>query len=293
LGKDALFTRRFVLYAAAAALTTGCSTVSILDGQVLNGKARAGRSPQETLDDFFAFLSSQRYDQARLLLSQSFQARLGPEGVSGILHAFHSVQVVDLVDAVAWANGLGAHLSNPPSDRREYLVTLQVEPSESGSRSWPIGVARRFIDLLWQDHMWKIDAIGISPGIVVTGSPPVSTPNPASGAKAVVLPIESLRYGSIPVDRAIYIARQSAVERGLIPWATDPVEVVHHDGASFGIEPSARANLAGRDVDPNTLIPRAEVEVQQNGQALVVTLIQPIQTGPKGVWAIAEILPSI
>ena len=290
MGELAHFSRRSFTFAAVTALTTGCSSLS-----VLNGKARADRGPRETLDDYFALLTAKRYDQASNLLSRSFRSRLGPAGVDSLLHAFRSAQVVDLIDAVTWANRLGAQLSAPASDRREYLVTLQIQPSESGSRTWPTGVARRFIDLLWQDQMWKIDAIGMSPGVVVTGLQPVapSTYTNATGNAAVVIPTEPLRIGQIPVDRAIYTARQNAVERGLIPWATDPIEVVRHDGSSFGLQPSDAARLAGQDVDPTTLVPRAKVTVEQGGQALVVTLIQPIQTGPKGVWAISEILPSV
>ena len=283
------FSRRSFTFAAVAALTTGCSSLSVLDG-----KSRANRGPKETLDDYFALLTAKQYDQASNLLSQSFRSRLGPSGVDSLLHAFRSVQVIDLVDAITWANGLGAHLSAAASDRHEYLVTLQVQPSETGSHTWPTGVARRFIDLLWQDQMWKIDAIGISPGVVVTGIQPSasSTYTNVAGNAAVVIPSEPLKVGPVPVDRAIYTARQDAVGRGLIPWATDPIEVVRHDGPSFGINPSDNARTVGRDVDPTTLVPRSEVIVEQGGQSLAVILLQPIQAGPKGVWAISEILPS-
>lgn len=271
--------RRALLAVTSCAALTACQAIPFL-----SPRRSTLSNPLEALNTFFALLSTSHYADAEQLITPAYRARLGPAGVQELIHSVTSARVTDAVDAVAWANSLGAQLPKPPEDRREYLVTLEVSPSPDGRRTWSTGLNRRFIDLLRQDGVWKVDGIGVLPGELITG-PPKTLPSQST----LVLPSGPLRLGPTPVDRAIYGARQNAVARGAIPWATDPLEVVHHDGPSFGLDPSAESVLIRKDVDPSTLTPRAFVRVRQRGHSYLVTLIQPIQTGPGGVWAIAAI----
>jgi hypothetical protein len=254
---------------------------------------------QETVREFFSFLSEDQYDDAKNLLTSGFQSRLGAASVETVLHSVRTARVTDIVDAVAWANRLGAHLPPGPNDRREYLVTLSIQPTPEAGKTWSSGTNRRFIDLVQQGGGWRIDEIGISPGQLVTGRPPVAmsvsdTLKTANDGvvNGVVLPIEPLRLGPVPVDRAIYAARQNAADRGIIPWALDPLQVVHRDGPSFGINPSDQASLIGKDTDPVTLLPRANVLAHQSNLMLVVTLEQLFTPGPRGIWAITDLRES-
>ena len=97
--------------------------------------------------------------------------------------------------------------------------------------------------------------------------------------------------GPITIDRIIYQGRQNAVDRGLIPWAVDPVQVVQRDGISFGIKPASPTALVGTKSDPATLGTSATVSVSQDGLALLVGLVQPVRVGARGVWAIDSIQP--
>ena len=251
--------------------------------------------PKETVDTYFSLLSQNRYDEAKGLITPSYQKRLGSGQVESALHSFNYAHVTDMVDAVDWANGLGAHLPAPPDDKREYLVTLSVQPTPVGSTSWSAGTNRRFIDVVQQTNVWRIDAIGISPGVLITGKTPgasASSPtitNASNNTATVVIPPSPLRLGPAPVDRTIYTARQNAVDRGLIPWAIDPIQVVHRDGPSFGIKPSDAASLLDQGTDPVTLEPQAEVLVHHDERLLLVTLEQPIKSGPQGIWAITAL----
>lgn len=274
-----LRSRRLFLISSSVLVCAGCSTIPFAAG----GKSTP-LTPRQTLDTYFSYLGSSRYTDAERMMTTAFRERLGQEGMSALLHSVRSARVTEAVDAVEWANRLGARLPAPPADRREFLVTLEISPSPEGARSWSAGTNRRFIDLVRQNGSWKIDAIGVSPGILVTGEPVR-----ADNQVAVVLPVAPLRLGPAPIDRAIYTARQNAVDRGAIAWATDPIEVVHHDGPSFGLNPDDPAQIVRRDADPASLVPRVLVQVRQGDSQYLVTLIQPIRSGEGGIWAIAEV----
>ena len=282
--KAARFPRRAFLATSAVVLTTGCQRIQQLPR--LPAKTPPPAGPQQAVQDYFSYLSEDRYDDATNLMTDAFKSRLGPGQVQTIIHSISSAQVTDMIDAVNWANQLGAHLPAPPADRREYLVTLTVDPTSQGKTSWSAGMNRRFVDLLQQNGFWRIDSLDISPGLLVTGKPakaPVNVPSTA------VLPTAKLRLGPAPIDRVIYAARQNAADRGQLPWAIDPIQVVHRDGPSFGINPGDAATVLQRDSDPSTLIPRVTVLVHHGDQIIMVTLEQPIKAGSGGIWAIAEL----
>lgn len=271
-------TSRRAFLSSSVLLVAGCTAVPFLSSK------NTPLSPQETLQTYFSLLASSRYADAQKLMTPSYQQRLGRDGVSELLHSIRTAQVTDIIDAVAWADDLGAKLPAPPADRREYLVTLQITPSAAGRGSWSNGMNRRFIDLLSESGRWKIDSIATMPGVLVTGQ----TAKPGN-LETAVLPISPLRLGPAPVDRAIYTARQNAADRGAIAWARDPLQVVHYDGPSFGLNPSDPAEILRRDQDPVSLVPRVAVVVHQGDAAYVVTLIQPIRSGKNGIWAISEV----
>lgn len=283
--------RRAILVSSLLLAVTGCRQLAPITTKQPNPQARSqpdSPTAPDTVRQFFVFLSEDRYDDAKNLLTSGFQSRLGAATVQTMLHSVRTAQVTDIVDAVTWANDLGAHLPPDPTDRREYLVTLSIEPTPEAGKTWSSGTNRRFIDLLHASGGWGIDEIGISPGQLVTGQPPAAT-NTGQSQKSAVIPIEPLRLGSVPIDRAIYAARQNAADRGIIPWALDPIQVVHRDGPSFGISPSDSASLIGKDTDPVTLLPRANVLVHHENLMLVVTLEQLFKPGAPGIWAITEI----
>jgi len=274
--------RRTFVFTASLTALSGCKALPFISTD-----KTASTDPRQTLDTYFSLLSASKYGEAEQLMSSAFVARLGRGGVDSLLHSIQSARVTDVVDAVAWANQLGAHLPNPPSDRREYLVTLDIATSPNGAPTWTDGTNRRFIDLLRTGATWKIDAIATTPGVLITGNVPATRQDQRQ--QTTVLPIEPLKIGEVPVDRAIYAARQNAVKGGGVPWATDPVQVVHHDGPSFGLQPNDPVQLLREDVDPVSLVHRAFVVVRQNNHAYLVTLVQPIKTGDGGVWAIAAV----
>lgn len=274
-----LRSRRLFIFCATVLVGTGCGKFPYISTK----KVRV-LTPEQTLDAYFSDLGAGRSDDAVDLMSDTFQKRLGRDGVNALLHSVKSVHVTEVVDAVEWANRLGARLPAPPADRREYLVTLEVKPSSDGAGPWAAGTNRRFVDLVQQNGLWKVDGIASSPGVLVTGQQ-------AKGDDqvAAVVPIAPLWQGPVPIDQALYTARQNAVDRGAIPWATDPIEVVHHDGPSFGLYPIDPAEILVRDKDPTSLVPRVLVRVEQKDQQYLVTLIQPIKSGDRGVWAIADV----
>ena len=277
----ARYPRRAFVVGSALLLVTGCGSVSSL-----LTKPVAESDPRKAIDDYFALLSQDRYDEAKSLLSAGYQSRLGSSNLSTALHSVRSATVSDVVDAVEWADGLGARLPAPPADRREYLVTLQIQPTPTGKADWSAGLNRRFVGLLKSGSGWQIDYIDISPGVLVTGQPVAAT---ESSLHSAVIPVGTLRQGSAPIDRVIFTARQNAADRGGIPWAIDPVQEALHDGPSFGWSSSDAAWLVAQDQDPTTLAPRAVVAVQHAGQVIQVTLVQPIRSGKGGVWAIARV----
>jgi hypothetical protein len=260
---------------------TGCQQLSYLTQKPIRVS-----DPRQAVSAYFSLVSASRFDEAEGLLSVAYREQLGSSRVQALLHSVSAAEVTDIVDAVAWANGLGAQLPAAPSDRREYLVTLRVDPSASGSSTWSNGTNRRFVDVVRQGGGWLIDAIDSRPGVLITGA---ARSLPTSTGSTTVLPTTALHLGPAPIDRAIYTARQNAADRGQVPWAVDPVAVTHRDGPSFGIGPTDTADLVRVDQDPTTLVPRAVVSVQHGDQALAVDLIQPVRPGPGGVWAIASV----
>jgi hypothetical protein len=272
--------RRGVLAGIAVFAVTGCSALPA----GLTTKKAVAADPAETVRSYFALISQGRLDAARGLLSPALQERMGAASVNSLLHSMTSARVTDLVDAIQWVNQLGARLPNAPADRREYLVTLQVDPSPQ-STIWTAGTNRRFIDLLNANNAWLIDNIDITPGQLITGKAPGTE---ASGP-VMTIPVAALRLGPTPVDLVIFAARQRAADRGAVPWAIDPVEVTRRDGPSFGIDPRNSLRLDGEDRDPVTLASRKIVRVARDPDPLLVSLEQPIRTGPGGVWAIESI----
>ncbi|MGH2459631.1 MAG: hypothetical protein ACRDIY_12280 [Chloroflexota bacterium] len=279
MGDVARSTRRIFSFSLLGAILGGCGTIPFI-----TSKTPRGLGPRQTLDAYFSSLASNQTSVAEGLMTASFRARLGRQELQDLLHSVRAVKITDAVDAVSWANQLGARLPSPPPDRREFLLTLDVDPTAAGRDTWSDGTNRRFVDLVLQNGQWRIDAIAVSPGPLITGRD-----GSAHDQTTFVVPISPLRLGPVTVDRAIYTARQDSVAHGAIPWAVDPVEVVHHDGPSFGLDPGDPARVLGRDVDPSSLVPRVSVVVHQGADAFLVTLVQPIRAGAGGVWAIADV----
>lgn len=271
--------RRVLCLSLSGAILSGCGAIPFI-----TSKAPSGLGPRQTLDVYCSALTNDHLEIAESLMSSSFRGHLGPRGVQTLLHSVRSIRITDAVDAVSWANQLGAHLPAPPPDRQEYLLTLQIVPSDAGRDVWSVGMNRRFVDLVRQNGQWRIDGIGVSPGVLVTGQSDQTT-----NQNAFVIPTAPLRLGSAPIDRAIYTARQDAVDHGAIPWATDPIEVVKHDGPSFGLNAGDPVEVLRRDVDPSSLVPRIVVVAHQGANSYQVTLTQPIRAGEHGIWAIADV----
>ncbi|HLG50233.1 MAG TPA: hypothetical protein VKY56_01170 [Chloroflexota bacterium] len=269
--------RRALLGVTAAFLISGCRPI------LPSLEKPLPQDPRQTLDAYFSLLARGQYDTAAQFLSPSYRARLGPDGTQLLLHSIQAARVDQAVDAVEWATHLGAHLPAPPANQREYLVTVWIQPSPMGLRLWSPGTNRRFVDLVRTGPRWQIDAIETRPGALITGQPP-SAVTPA----ASIIPISPLMLGDVPVDQAIYTARQHAADAGGIPWALDPIAVVQRDGASFGLRPDAPVRLIQISSRPHARS-TAIIEVDQDHQTFRVTLVQPVRSGPGGVWAIAHI----
>jgi hypothetical protein len=248
--RTAAIRRRGVLAGIAVFAVTGCGGLPSLSAG-LSTKKSVAVDPQETVRSYFALISQGRLDAARSLLSHALQQRLGAPAVDSLLHSLTSARVVELVDAIQWVNQLGAHLPNAPADRREYLVTLQVDPSPR-STTWVAGTNRRFIDLVQVSSGWLIDSIDITPGQLITGK----APGTEATGPVMTIPVAALRLGPTPMDPVIFAARQRAADRGAAPWAVDPVEVTRRDGPSFGVDPRNSLRLDGEDRDPVTLASR-------------------------------------
>ena len=112
MGATSLRSRRLFLVGSTVLVCTGCGSIPF----VASSKTLA-LSPQQTLEEYFSYLSTNRYSDAERLMTAAYRERLGQNGVAALLHSVRSARISDVVDAVDWANRLGARLPPPPADR--------------------------------------------------------------------------------------------------------------------------------------------------------------------------------
>ena len=91
----------------------------------------------------------------------------------------------------------------------------------------------------------------------------------------------------LPVDTARLVEAQKEVVLGRLLWRLDPVEVIKRDAPSrYQFTETAIYHLTSKDPSAGS----ASVRVERSGSAFTVHLIQPIEKGAQGVWAIEKII---
>lgn len=100
--------------------------------------------------------------------------------------------------------------------------------------------------------------------------------------------------GQIQIDLARMKELQDLVNQGNQPWRLDPVEVVKADApASYQFSALDTYNLKSKDDVTGDAV--VEVIKTKDSKTYIyeVSLIQPIEKGPKGIWAISSITEKV
>ena len=109
---------------------------------------------------------------------------------------------------------------------------------------------------------------------------------PKSSIAASVAKAKSQSEVVLIVDRGRLLEAQKEVVLGRLLWRLDPVEVTKRDAPSrYQFTQSAQYFLKSKDPVTGT----ATVEVERAATKFTVGLIQPIDKGAQGVWAIERI----
>lgn len=100
-----------------------------------------------------------------------------------------------------------------------------------------------------------------------------------------------VRTGSVSIDLARLNQIQAQVDQGHTPGYLDPEDVVRGAGAPLGLSPAADVIRLERliHLGEGSGTGEAYVYVLHGGREYVVQLIQPVKTGPAGIWAVNSI----
>lgn len=117
-----------------------------------------------------------------------------------------------------------------------------------------------------------------------TARKPVETGNDKQAAPPV-------RTGSVSMDLAKLKEIQAQVDQGHTPGYLDPEDVVRSSGQALGLSPATDVIRLERLVHSGEGSGTGEAYfyVLHEGREFVVQLIQPVKTGPAGIWALNSI----
>jgi hypothetical protein len=134
-----------------------------------------------------------------------------------------------------------------------------------------------------------------------SGNGPTPTPSATPSPSPTPTPDYGVTLGQIPHTRAQLNTIQQGANRGESQYTLtlDPFRVVRASLPSYGfktvniVSPQPETNSTPNPTPtpytgPNNL-PTVKITVQYEGHRFIVTLQQPVQQGPKGIWAVISI----
>lgn len=89
---------------------------------------------------------------------------------------------------------------------------------------------------------------------------------------------------------------QKKVDNGTQSWRLDPVEVAERESSRFGFQETDTFTLASKEKDKRQNTSIALVVAKHGDDQYILKLIQPIKSGPEGIWitySVATKLPNI
>ncbi|MHB9144196.1 MAG: hypothetical protein ACYC5Y_02550 [Symbiobacteriia bacterium] len=152
--------------------------------------------------------------------------------------------------------------------------------------------------------LWLIPVVGLVFAGCSSAAPPGAGSAPAdSGAmqslqakeaplvRAAVGGDDLLRTGSVPMDPVHLKGVQAAADAGRNPASLQPVETVRSAAADLGLDLQQDAVRLDYAVAPGAGSGASEayVDVLHAGREYVVQLIQPVRSGPGGIWAVNSV----
>lgn len=96
--------------------------------------------------------------------------------------------------------------------------------------------------------------------------------------------------GAVSQDTAVLQAAQQAANNGETAWRLDPLLTASKDGEQYGLSPEdTYALMSKTDQGEGSGTGEAVVQVMHGDTTYEVLLIQPVDQGEKGIWAINTI----
>jgi len=120
----------------------------------------------------------------------------------------------------------------------------------------------------------------------------ITDANQIKAGQVLKIPISgtTAQTGQIQIDLAKMKEIQDLVNQGNQPWRLDPVEVVKADApASFEFTALDTYSLKSKDDVKGEAVVEVKKEKDSKSYTYEVSLIQPVDKGPKGIWAITAI----
>lgn len=110
---------------------------------------------------------------------------------------------------------------------------------------------------------------------------------PAGLIEDQVKAAKKIQETELPLDLPRLTEAQKEVAAGRLLWRLDPIEVIKRDSpVRFQFDDRAIYFLKSKD----TLTGLASVDIERFNRQFEVHLVQPVEQGPQGVWAIQKIL---
>lgn len=141
------------------------------------------------------------------------------------------------------------------------------------------------------------------PTTAPTGTPkpgPTGTPRPGPTATPKPAPTSTVKLGTISYPPAQLDAAQRNANAGNSSYTyyLNPFMVLQKSLPSYGfqggfkvVSPAAPPQPTPTPFTGSNGLPQVKIRVQYQGKTYVVTLEQPRQKGPKGIWVISMIAP--
>ncbi len=99
-----------------------------------------------------------------------------------------------------------------------------------------------------------------------------------------------IRVGPVELDLDKMREIQEDVDQGHQPWYLDPLQTAQQTGTKFGFDPR-RDNFVLADAEnaKAEYSSTAKVVAVHDGEEYIIQLVQPIKTGPEGIWVINSV----
>ena len=97
-----------------------------------------------------------------------------------------------------------------------------------------------------------------------------------------------IRLGSVQLDLDKMREIQEDVDQGHQPWYLDPLQTAQQTGTRFGFD-ARQDEFVLADAEEAEYSSTAKVVAVHNGEEYIIRLVQPIKTGPEGIWVINSV----